>query len=50
MAPHFVRAHGAYKVIQIHSFHHTHTDARSPPHTHTHGTHTHTHTHNKYMQ
>ena len=31
MAPHLVRAQGAYKDIRIHSFHHTH--ARTPTHT-----------------
>ena len=58
MAPHLMRAQGAYKGIQLHALitfqntHTTHTHTLTFTHTHTHGTlmraraHTHTHTHN----
>ena len=42
MAPHLMRAQGAYEADK----HATPTHAQTPPHTHTH-THTYTHTHRK---
>ena len=47
MAPHLVRAQGAYEDIRLRSFHH-HTCMRACMHTHTH-TQTHMHTLYKYM-
>ena len=44
MAPHLVRARGAYRDIRIRSFHCTHTHAHTPEHAHTH-----TQIKNKYM-
>ena len=44
MAPHLMRAQGAYKADKHARPTHTHTPTNTPPHTHT-NTHTHTHTH-----
>ena len=51
MAPHLVKAEGAYKDIRIHSFHHTHTHTHIPRHARTHPdkhSHAHTQTHTHY--
>ena len=44
MAPHLMRAQGAYKADKHATHTHAHTYTHTTPHTHTH---THTHTHRK---